>query len=266
MSLNFWRQSMSAWPSADALAGRVALVTGGARRLGGYVSRGLARAGADVAVHYATSASDAAAVVADIEALGRHAAAFQADLAHVDQAQMLVRAALAEFGRLDILVHAASPFHAARFDRVTEAVWDDSVDVTLKAAFFTTQAAAPALAEARGSIVFITDIAARAPYPGFIPHSAAKAGLENLILSLAQALAPAVRVNSVAPGIVLPPDAMSAAQTERLAQRTLVGRVGSPDDVVQAVLFLVLSPFITGHSLVVDGGEMARRFGSGAVL
>lgn len=257
---------MSAWPSADALAGRVALVTGGARRLGGHISRGLAVAGADVAVHYAGSADDAAAVVAASQALGRRAVAFQADLNHVDQSQALVHAALAEFGRLDILVHAASPFHAARFGHVTEAAWDDTVDVTLKAAFFTAQAAAPALTASRGSIVFITDIAARAPYPSFVPHSAAKAGLENLTLSLAQALAPAVRVNSVAPGIILPPDTMSAEQIERLVQRTLVGHIGAPDDVVRALLFLLTSPFITGHSLVVDGGEMARRFGPGPVL
>lgn len=257
---------MSAWRSADALAGEVALVTGGARRLGGHISRGLARAGADVAVHYASSATDAEAVVADITALGRRAAAFQADLNHVDQTQALVRDTLAAFGRLDILAHAASPFHAARYDRVTEAVWDDSVDVTLKAAFFAAQAAAPALTEARGSIVFITDIAARSPFPSYVPHSAAKAGLENLTLSLAQALAPAVRVNSVAPGIILPPDTMGAEQVARLVQRTLVGHVGAPADVVNAILFLLTSPFITGHSLVVDGGEMARRFGAGAVL
>lgn len=237
------------------LTGQVALVTGGAHRLGGAISLGLADAGADVVVHTHASPAEAQATVAAIEARGRRAWAVQADLADTAQTQTVVPQALSRAGRLDILVHAASPFEAAPFANVTEAVWDRALSVTLKSAFFLAQAAAPALTASHGAIVFITDVAARRPFPSYIPHSAAKAGLENLVISLAQALAPAVRVNGIAPGVVLPPPGWTAEQSARAAARTLVGRVGTPDDIVKTVLFLLASPFITGQILTVDGGR-----------
>ncbi len=236
------------------LQGRVALVTGGARRLGGAISLGLARAGADVAVNYHTAEADAQAVVAQAQALGRRAVALQADLGQVEAARGLVAATLAALGRLDIVVHAASPFEPVAFGQVTEAVWDRALDTTLKGGFFVVQAAAPALTQARGAVVFLSDVAARRPFPSFIPHSAAKAGLEALTVALARALAPHVRVNAVAPGVVLPPAHWDAARVERAAARTLVGHVGTPDDVVQAVLFLLTNPFITGQVVTIDGG------------
>ena len=240
------------------LQGRAALVTGGASRLGGAISLGLARAGADVAVNYHRSEADAEAVVAQAQALGRRAVALRADVGQVEAAQGLVAAALAELGRLDILVHAASPFEPVPFGQVSEAVWDRALDTTLKGGFFTVQAAAPALTAAGGAVVFVSDVAARRPFPSFIPHSAAKAGLEALTVALAQALAPRVRVNAVAPGVVLPPAHWDAARVERAAAKTLVGHVGTPDDVVQAVLFLLTNDFITGQVVAVDGGVRIR--------
>ncbi|MCW5849322.1 MAG: SDR family oxidoreductase [Anaerolineae bacterium] len=236
------------------LQGRVALVTGGARRLGGAISLGLARAGADVAVHYHQSEADAEAVVTQAQALGRRAVAVRADLGQVEEARGLVAAGLDTLGRLDYLVHAASPFEAAPLAQVTEDVWDRALDTTLKGGFFVAQAAAPALAEAHGAVVFLSDIAARRPFPSFIPHSVAKAGLEALTVALARALAPHVRVNAVAPGVVLPPAHWDAARVERAAARTLVGHIGTPDDVVQTVLFLLTNDFITGQVVTVDGG------------
>ena len=236
------------------LQGRVALVTGGARRLGGALSLALGRAGADVAVNYFQSEADAQAVVAQIEALGRRAVALRANVGQVEAARGLVAAALDHLGRLDSLVHAASPFQAVPLAQVTEAVWDQALDTTLKGGFFVTQAAAPALTEARGSVVFLSDIAARRPFPSFIPHSAAKAGLEALTVALARALAPHVRVNAIAPGVVLPPAHWDAARVERAAAKTLVGHVGTPDDVAQTLLFLLTNDFITGQVITVDGG------------
>ena len=236
------------------LVGRGALVTGGARRLGGALSLALAQAGADVAVNYHQSEADAQAVVAEAQALGRRAVALRADVGQVEAARGLVATALDRLGRLDYLVHAASPFEAVPFAQVTEDGWDRALDTTLKGGFFVAQAAAPALAEARGAVVFISDIAARRPFPSFIPHSVAKAGLEALTVALAQALAPHVRVNAVAPGVVLPPAHWDAARVERAAAKTLVGHIGTPDDVAQAVLFLLTNPFITGQVVTVDGG------------
>ena len=241
--------------TAESLLGRVALVTGGGRRLGAAISVGLAEAGADVGVHYAQSAAEAQETSETIGGLGRRGALLQADLRHMDQAQGLVRAALDTFGRLDLLVHAASPFEPAPFPDVTEAIWDNALDVTLKAAFFAAQAAAPALAERSGCIVMLSDVAATAPYPSFIPHSVAKAGLDALTRALAVALAPRVRVNGVAPGVVLPPAWWDTERTERAAAGTLVGHIGTPQDIVRAILFLADSPYMTGQTIVVDGGK-----------
>ncbi|MFN8470836.1 MAG: SDR family oxidoreductase [Anaerolineae bacterium] len=241
--------------TSSPLLGRVALVMGGGTRLGAAISVGLARAGADVAVHYATSAADAEQTSEKILGLGRRSLVVQADLRDVQQAQQVVSATLERMGRLDLLVHAASPFEPSPFASVTEDIWDNALDVTLKAAFFVAQAAAPALSESQGCIVMLSDVAASRPFASFIPHSVAKAGLEALTRALAQALAPNVRVNAVAPGVVLPPATWNGGRIERAAERTLVGHIGTPDDVVRAVLFLAQSPFITGQTIVVDGGK-----------
>jgi NAD(P)-dependent dehydrogenase (short-subunit alcohol dehydrogenase family) len=194
-------------------------------------------------------------MVAQSQALGRRALALQADVGHVSAARGLVQQTLDHLGRLDILVHAASPFEAAPFDQVTEEVWDRALDVTLKGAFFLAQAAAPALTQARGQIILISDVAARRPFPSFIPHSVAKGGLETLTLALARALAPAVRVNAIAPGVVLPPATWDEARITRAAARTLVGHIGTPDSITQTLFFLLGNNFVTGQIVIVDGGE-----------
>ena len=173
-------------------------------------------------------------------------------------AGQLVTHALEELGGLDLLVHAAGgDFTPRRVDEVTEEDWDAALDVTAKGTFFLAQAAAPALREARGTIVILEDVASFQAWPSFAPHCAAKAAQAMLTRVLARALAPEVRVCGIAPG----PVAVEAGQEERRAAETLLGRVGSPADVAEAVLFLASAGYVTGTTLVVDGGRLLKSGG-----
>lgn len=242
------------------LNGKVALVTGGAVRVGKAIALALAQAGADVVINYHSSADAAASTVAEIEALGRRAVAIRADVAQGNQVQALVDEAVARLGRLDVLVNSASLWRKTPWAELDEAAWDQLVDIALKGPFLCARAAGPHLAaHGDGAIINIIDLSAFVPFRHFMPHSAAKAGLLNLTYSLAIELAPAVRVNAVAPGPVLPPPDYSEAQIQAAAKRTLLGRWGTAEDVAQAVVFLVRAPYITGAVLPVDGGERLVR-------
>lgn len=241
------------------LYGKVALVTGGAVRVGKAIALALADAGADVAFSYNLSADAAAATVAEIEARGTHALAFRADQSQAEQVTALVDAAVAQLGRLDVLVNSASLWRRTPWAELDEAAWDHLLAVNLKGPFLCARAAAAHLAaHGDGAIVNIVDLSGGVPFPNYMPHSAAKAGLWNLTQALAMELAPAVRVNAIAPGPVLPPPEYTEKQTAATARRTLLGRWGCPEDVAQAVVFLAGAPYITGVLLPVDGGE---RFG-----
>ena len=238
------------------LHGKVALVTGGAVRVGKAISLALAGAGADIVMNYNTSSSDAQETAAGIGALGRRALTYQADVSQRDGVQAMVDAAIERYGRLDVLVNSASVWRRTPWEELTEEEWDTKLDVDLKGAFLCAKAAWPHLiAHGDGAIVNIVDLSALKPFPNFLAHSAAKAGLLNFTYGLAQELAPAVRVNAVAPGPVLPPPAYSEKQIAAVANRTLLKRWGSAEDVADAVLFLVRAPYITGIVLPVDGGE-----------
>jgi pteridine reductase len=207
-----------------------ALVTGGTGRVGSVVAERLRREGGRVV------------------AAGRG----DGDLADAAGARALVERAVAELGGLDLLVHAASDgFEPRRVEDVDEELWDAAVGATAKGAFFAAQAAAPHLRESRGTIVMVEDVAAYQPWRLFAPHCAAKAAQAMLTRVLAVALAPEVRVVGVAPG----PVAMRPEQRESQAADTLLGRVGTPDDVADAVLFLARADFVTGSTLFVDGGR-----------
>jgi pteridine reductase len=237
--------------------GRVALVTGGAHRLGRALALGLARAGADVVVHYHASEDAARSTVAEIEALGRRALAVRADLGEVAQTATPIDAALAAFGRLDILVNSASLFERTPIEAITAEAWDRVQAVNLRAPFLLTRHAAPLLrAAAPGLIVNIADLSALQPWPTFAHHAVSKAGLVHLTRVLARALAPDVRVNAIAPGTVLPPPDFDGEDYAGGRDRRVVERAGSPDDVVDALLYLVRGEFVTGEILVVDGGRM----------
>ena len=178
------------------------------------------------------------------------------DLARADAARGLVARAADELGGLDVVVHAASEgFRPVRVEDVSEADWDAALGATAKGAFFVAQAAAPHLrASGLGLLVLVEDVMAYEPWPSFAPHCAAKAAEAMLTRVLARALAPDVRVCGVAPG----PVAVGDDERERRAAETLLGRVGTPDDVAEAIAYLVRADFVTGTTLVVDGGRLAR--------
>jgi NAD(P)-dependent dehydrogenase (short-subunit alcohol dehydrogenase family) len=228
-------------------------VTGGARRVGRALSLALAQAGADVVVNYNGSADEARVTVGEIEALGRRAIAVQADVSSRTDTGRLVDRAEQEFGRLDILVNSASLFERTPFNRISEEEWDRVLAVNLKGPFLLSQKAAPLLARDGGAIINIIDLSALQPWPSFAHHAVSKAGLLHLTRVMARALAPDIRVNSIAPGTVLPPE---NAEGEDGSERRVIRRPGDPEDVVSALLYLVRSDFVTGENLVVDGGRM----------
>lgn len=237
------------------LAGRVALVTGAGKRLGRAIALRLAREGANVAVHYGKSAGEAREVVGEIENMGRRSAAFSAELTDVRAIQTLVTDAVAQFGRLDILVNTAANFLQTKFGETSEATWDASLDANVKAPFFCAQAAAPHLAKSgHGVIINFADLGGLQGWREFVPHSISKAGVVMLTKVLAKELAPSVRVNAIAPGtITMPGD--PPEWEEDYMERAPLGRSGRPEEVADAVMYLVTAEFVTGHVLLLDGGR-----------
>lgn len=237
------------------LSGRVALVTGAAKRLGRVVAIRLAREGADVAVHYGKSAAEARELVAEIEKTGRRAAAFSAELTSVPAIEKLVADVVAHFGQLDILINGAANFLETKFGATTEATWDASLDTNLKAPFFCSQAAAPHLAKSgRGVIINFADIGGLLGWREFLPHSLSKSGIILMTRVLAKELAPAVRVNALAPGTITMPGDPPEWQ-EDFIRRAPLRRSGRPEEIADAVLYLLTAEFVTGHVLVIDGGR-----------
>jgi pteridine reductase len=233
-----------------------ALVTGGAVRVGRSISLGLAGAGYRVVVHYRGSTEAAESLVAEIRDGGGSSIAVQGDLARLDEVERVAREAEAAFGGVDLLVNNASVFPEERIGEVDEPLWDHTLAVNLKAPFFLTQALAPGM-RARGSgvVVNIADLAGVQAWKGYAVHGISKAGLIHFTRIAARALAPEVRVAAVAPGTVLPPESATPHEVEQLARRTPLQRIGSPEDVVRAVLYLARADFVTGTVLTVDGGR-----------
>jgi pteridine reductase len=237
------------------LRGRVALVTGAGKRLGRAIALRLADEGADVAVHYGKSEAEAKELVAEIVKRGRRAAAFQANLTNILEITALVANVSKEFGRLDILINTAANFLETKFGETSEAQWDASLNTNLKAPFFVSQAAAPLLAKSgKGVIINFADLGGLQGWQDFVPHSISKAGIILLTRVLAKELAPAVRVNALAPGtITMPGDPPEWEQD--FIRRAPLKRSGTPQDITDAVSYLIHAEFITGHILVIDGGR-----------
>jgi len=249
--------------AAMPLDGKVALVTGGARRLGATVARRLQQAGASVAVHYRASAAEARALVADMNARRTgSAAAFAADLLDLSSLPTLVQSTVGTFGRLDVLVNNASTFYPTPVGEITPAQFDDLIGTNLRAPLFLAQAAAAQLRLHEGLIVNMIDIHASRPLRRHPVYCAAKAGLAMLTRSLARELAPQVRVNGVAPGPVMWPEGdLDPDLKKKIIERTALKRTGSPEDVARAVLFFATeAPYVTGQILAIDGG---RSLGGG---
>jgi len=237
------------------LTGKVALVTGGAVRVGLEIARALADAGADVAIGYRRSAAEARAAVRDLEARGVRAAALRADVARPREAHALVTAAVRRLGRLDILVNNAALFFRTPVLTTTVVQFDRLLAVNLRAPFFLSQAAARAMGRRGGRIINIADVGAVRAWAGYVPYGISKAGVLMLTRGLAAALAPRIQVNAVAPGVVLLPEGFPRVSGRRLTARIPMGRHGRPADVAQAVrFFATCSDYITGQVLFVDGG------------
>ena len=236
----------------EALKGKVALVTGAAKRIGKSIALRLAADGADVVVHYGTSKREAGGVVAEISALGRRAIAVAADVSQRADVQRMFAIVEQEFGRLDILVNNAGMFFPANFEQLTDEQWDRIMGSNLKGNFLCAQAAIPLLRGHGGHIVNITSLGGLLPWPAYTHYCVSKAGANMLTRCLARALAPEIRVNGVAPGTIQFP---GETPDEAYIRRAPLQKTGRGEDVADAVSYLVHSEFITGQILVVDGGR-----------
>ena len=240
------------------MEGKTALITGGAKRLGAAIARRLHAAGAAVLIHYRDSEAEAAKLEAELNGLRpRSAAKVKAELLAPIAPRALVSAALDAFGRLDLLVNNASSFFPVAVGEIEPSHWEELVGSNLRAPLFISQQAAPELAKREGAIVNVVDIHADRPLKGYPVYSIAKAGLAALTRSLALELAPRVRVNGVSPGAIAWPDdgQFDPAERGRILATTPLGRVGSPQDIAQAVHFLATAPYVTGQIIAVDGGR-----------
>ena len=245
--------------AANDLNSPVVLVTGGGKRVGAAIVQRLHREGWRVAIHYRASADAASALAASLNAVrAGSAAVYAADLLDLDALPKLIDDVVATFGRLDALVNNASTFYPTAIGAVTLQDWTQLVGSNLQAPLFLSQAAAPHLRRARGSIVNITDIHAERPMAGYVVYNIAKAGLRGLTVALARDLAPEIRVNAVAPGPIEWPDdgQISEAEKARILNHVPLKREGGAAQIADAVKYLVCdADFVTGQTINVDGGR-----------
>lgn len=241
-----------------ALDGKVALVTGAARRIGAAIAAQLHDSGAKLAIHYRRSDSDAMALADTLNSKRRDSAAtFQTDLLQVDSFPSLISDVVAWGDRLDVLVNNASTFYPTPIGEITEQHWDDLVGSNLKAPLFLSQAAAPELQNNEGVIINIVDIHAQRPLLNHPVYGSAKAGLAMLTRALAKDLAPKIRVNGVSPGAILwPEDGMSDSVKRSIIHQVPLERPGDPNDIAGAVLYLARdAKYVTGQIIAIDGGR-----------
>lgn len=239
------------------LAGKIALVTGAARRVGKDIALGLAREGMHLAVHYHRSAAEAARTTEEIAALGVRASRIQGDLSNEESVATSFTQIEQEFGGLDVLVNSAGIIQKARFMELTPADWERNLRVNLTGPFLCIQRAARMMqARGGGAIVNISDIAAVKPWTVYAAQSVCKAGMNMLTQVAARALAPSIRVNAVMPGPVVKAEEMPDEEWNRYTRRLPLKRAGSGEDVAQAVIFLLKNDFISGVTLAVDGGNL----------
>jgi pteridine reductase len=254
------------------LDGKVAIVTGGAVRLGRALALALAEQGARLVIHYGSSAGPAQETVTEIKAMGSDALAVQADFSQSGQAPSIVERAVAHFGQVDILVNSAAIFEPGKWNDTTEANWDRHFAINLKSPFFLSQAFAKHVGPERacpepcpeqsrrdsrrtGHIVNIADWRGVRPGIGHVAYTLTKAALIAMTKSLALALAPNIQVNAIAPGMILPPPGKDPSYLERQAGQIPAQRVGSPQEIAKALLFLLRSDFVTGELIFVTGGQ-----------
>lgn len=240
------------------LDGRVALVTGAGTRVGRVIALALGSAGMRVGVHYAGSEKGARQTAEEIVAMGSDARTLPGDLMDPATAPRLIEHTAKVFGSLDVLVNSAAVMLRTPVGEVLVEDWDAMFALNLRAPFFLSQAAARVMPPGGGSIVNIADLAAFETWRGYIPHSITKAGIVQMTRGLAHALAPRIRVNAVAPGPVLLPEGWTKEQADKLIATTPLARLGTPEDVAHAVLYLLNADYVTGETIIVDGGRHIR--------
>jgi pteridine reductase len=242
----------------DGLRDQVVLITGGARRVGAQIARTLHAAGANLLIHYRTSASAAIALAEELNRTRASSAAIHpAHLTEDGAPEKLMAATLDRYGRLDVLINNASSFYPTPLGKITQGQWDDLIGSNVKAPLFLSQAAAPSLRIRRGLIINMIDIHAFRPLRAHPVYSVAKAGLAMLTRSLARELGPDIRVNGIAPGPVLWPEGdMDEDLKRQIIDKTALKRHGTPQDIARTALFLCQdAPYITGQIIAVDGGR-----------
>ena len=240
------------------LGGKVALVTGGAKRIGRAIAVALAERGASLAVSYRTPARQVRETLEMIERCGVGALAVRADLSRASDVRQLLARVDKRFGRLDVLVNSAATFDRTPFEALTERDWDHALDANLKGPFLTALYASRLMRRhGGGKIINFADWAGVRPYRDYLPYCVSKAGVIGLTKTLAKELAPRIQVNAIAPGPILPPPDMGSAARARVAARVPLARWGSPQDIVNTVLFLIEgTDFMTGSTVFVDGGQL----------
>ena len=240
------------------LASKIALVTGAGHRVGRALAVALGKEKMKVAVHFNSSADEANETVRLIEKAGGEGKAFQFDLSKRDTPQKLIAEVVRQLGHLDVLINSAAIMKRHPFGKITVDDWDDTINLNLRSPFFVAQAASSAMSDG-GAIVNISDLAAFETWPSYIPHSISKAGVVKMTEGLAKVLAPSIRVNAIAPGAVLLPDDWGDTTGERIVDTTPLHRLGDPQDVVDAMLYLLKADYVTGETIIVDGGRRIRK-------
>ncbi len=245
------------------MQGKTVLITGGAKRVGATIARRLHQAGANLMLHYRTSAQEARALQAELNAVRPDSVTLiQADLLDCDSLPNIIHTTLERYGQLDVLVYNASSFYATPLGSINEANWQDLIGTNLKAPLFLAQAAAGELRRRQGAIIHIADIHAERPLKEHVVYSIAKAGLVGLTRSLARELGPEVRVNAVAPGPILWPEdhtSFDDVSRQRIISHTILKHMGHPNDIAEAVYFLAAhAGFVTGQVINVDGGRSIK--------
>ena len=237
---------------------RVALVTGAGHRVGRAFAVALGKRGYDVAVHYHTAKSPAAETARLITEGGGTARQFAGDLANPSGPASLVAAVMEQMNRLDVVINSAAVMLRTPVEDVTVEQWDGIFALNLRAPFFIAQAAAKVMTEG-GVIINISDLAAYETWPAYVPHAISKAGVVKMTESLARVFGPKLRVNAIAPGAILLPEEWDEDQAKKFASTTPLGRIGNPDDAVAAMLYLLDAEYVTGETIVVDGGRRIRK-------
>jgi NAD(P)-dependent dehydrogenase (short-subunit alcohol dehydrogenase family) len=236
--------------------GKVALITGSAKRIGRAIALELARRGARIAVHYRSETAEAEETLKSIQAAGSDGAIFRAELTDNNAVTRMFQDIGKTLGGLDILINSASIFIAGTADQTTPELWDSQMDSNAKAPFFVAQNAARMMAaRGQGKMINIADVAGEVIWPGYLSYSVSKAALIAVNRGLAKTYAPDIQVNAIGPGPVLFPEYYSEQQKKSAIDRTLLKREGSPQDIVNAVVFLIENDYITGELIHVDGGR-----------